>query len=97
MNDQIDPLARRAAQVEQEAKNTYGEDNWASAMRSLERQVADGRLEGADIARKLTKPTAATDLFYQAVGEMSEQEWRAWRSDPNYNPKKAARIKAAER
>jgi hypothetical protein len=63
----------------------------------IERQVAAGTLEGADIARKLARPTAATDLFYQAAGEMSDADWRAWRSDPNYNPKRAARIKAAER
>jgi hypothetical protein len=96
MNDQIDPVAKRAAAVQQEMRNAFGEHEVA-AMRSLERQVAEGRLEGADIARKLTKPTAAADLFYQAAGEMSEAEWRAWRSDPNYNPKRAARIKAAER
>jgi hypothetical protein len=77
MSNEDEALARRAAAVEAEAKATYGEENWASAMRSLQRQVAEGRLEGSDIARKLAKPTAATDLFYQGAGEMSDSDWRA--------------------
>jgi hypothetical protein len=93
-NEDDAALARRAAVVEAEAKAAYGEENWAAAMRSLTRQVAEGRLEGADIAKKMCKPTAVADLFYQAAGEMSDADWRAWRDS---QPKRAERIERAKR
>jgi hypothetical protein len=87
-------LARRAAQLEAEARAAYGVETWAAAMRSLTALVAEGRLESTDIVRKMSKPTAAVDLFYQAAGEMSDADWRAWRDS---QPKRAERIEMSRR
>jgi hypothetical protein len=94
MSNDDEALARRAAAVEAEAKAAYGEDAWAGAMRSLTEQVKSGKLEQTDIVRKLNRENAATDLFYQAAGEMLEKDWRAWR---DAQPKKRARIDEAKR
>jgi hypothetical protein len=48
-------------------------------MRSLTEQVKSGKLEQADIIRKMNRENSASELFYQGAGEMSEKDWREWR------------------
>jgi hypothetical protein len=78
-------LARRAAQVEQEAEAAAGgKEHWQGAFKSLARKVESGDLTQAELVQKMGRQTAGGDLFYQGISESDEATWRAWRdAQPN--------------
>jgi hypothetical protein len=89
-----DALAKRANQIEEAARTAHGKDNWESALRSLGRQVADGKLEEGDLVKKMGRRDAVDQLFYEGIPNAEEKDWRAWRDS---QPRRKARIDSVKR
>ena len=94
MTTNDDALARRAAQVEAEAKANGGEDTWKGIMKSLEQKIARGDMAPTELGHKLTRPNAASEIFNSSIADTDEATWRAWR---DAQPKRKARIDGAKR
>ena len=80
-NETIDPLARRAGEVEAEIKKLHGDDVYAATIKALEKKIADGGMSRDDLVRKLGQENAASAVFNAAAGDMDEATWRKFRDN----------------
>jgi len=95
MTNNVDPLAARAAEVEAQGKAIGGEDTWAKGiMPTLERKISSGELSQVELAQKLARPNAASEIFNSNIADADEATWRSWRDS---QPRKKARIDGAKR
>jgi hypothetical protein len=76
-----DAMQRRAAQVEQEARQRHGDEAWAASMRALEVKMRRGDISPSDLERKLARENAASQLFNENIGDADEKDWRAFRDN----------------
>ena len=93
-NEPIDPLARRASQVEAEGKSAFGEENWNKAIQSVGRRMESGELTQGALLEKMARPNAASQIFYDGISQSSEEDWRKWRDS---QPRRRERIERAKR
>jgi hypothetical protein len=96
-NDTVDPLMRRAEQIEAEGGKIGGEETWKGVVEALGRKMVAGELSQAELQQRLARPNAAAEIFNSSIGDVDEATWRAWRSDPNHNPKYAERLARVRR
>jgi hypothetical protein len=90
----LDPIARRAVQIEEAGKKAYGEANWKAAMDSLTKKMADGAVSQAELVHGLSRPDAAAQLFNNNIADSDEKSWREWRDS---QPRRKSRIEATKR
>ena len=73
MTNNVDPLAARAAEVEAQGKAIGGEDTWAKGiMPTLERKISSGELSQVELAQKLARPNAASEIFNSNIADADE-------------------------
>jgi hypothetical protein len=78
-NTPVDPLARRAAQVEAEGKAIGGAEAWEGVVRNMGQKMERGEVSVFDLRQRLAKPNAAGELFNENIADCDESTWRAWR------------------
>ena len=85
-----DPMVRRCAQVAIEGAVLSGApEAWQGAVAALTKKVQAGEITQDDLARKLAKPNAAADIFFNNIADTDEATWRKWR---DAQPRRAERI-----